>query len=125
MSFTLQKWIVVGTIILGMGAHWVILQSVAWTGMVINYSQCSSFKEALQKTFDGKHPCSICKAVKAGRQSEQNQDQQKLSLKLDLFIYGVPGQAIFPPSQAAVSTSFLDLYSWSKDTPPTPPPLAA
>jgi hypothetical protein len=94
--------------------------------MVISYSQhSSSFKEALKKTFDGKHPCSICKVVRAGRQSEQNQDRQKLPLKLDVFIHGVPGQALFPPALAAVSTSFLDLYCWSEDAPPTPPPLSA
>ena len=125
MNLRLQRWIVVCAIILGMGAHWAILQSVAWTGMVISYSQHGSFKEALERTFDGKHPCCLCKVVKAGRQSEQKQGGKKLMLRLDLFIHPLPGQALFPPPPLAGCTSFLDLYCWSKDIPPTPPPLGA
>jgi hypothetical protein len=126
VSLALQKWLVVGALFLGMGAHWAILQSVAWTGMVITYSQhSSSFKEALQKTFDGKHPCGICKVVKAGRCSEQNQDRQKLLLKLDVFIYGIPTETLYPPSLETMTTSAVDLYRLDGETPPTPPPISA
>jgi hypothetical protein len=40
-----------------------VLQVVAWTRMLYQYSQGSTVSEALQKTFDGKHPCEICKRV--------------------------------------------------------------
>ena len=121
----LQRCLVVCTIILGMGVHWDILQSVAWTGMVITYSNHSSLGEALKKTFDGKHPCALCKVVKAGQQSERNQGRQKLLLKLDPFVYGVPPEALYPRSVEAVSRPFLDLYCPLKETPPTPPPILA
>jgi hypothetical protein len=120
---TLQRWFVVCAVILGMGAHWAILQSVAWTGMVFSYSQHTSFSEALQKTFDGEHPCKICKVVKAGRDSERKQPQQNLSLKLDLFVFGVSGQALFPRLIEADLPTVIDQYSSAKDSPPTPPPL--
>jgi hypothetical protein len=110
---------------LGMGAHWAILQSVAWTEMVITYSRHASLREALEKTFDGKHPCKLCRMVKAGRKSERNQNRRKVSLKLDPFNYGAPVQTLFPPSLETVWTRFLNLYCWSKDPPPTPPPLLA
>ncbi len=39
-------------------------QKHRWVGMAISYSQdSSSFSEALAKTFDGKHPCKLCKFV--------------------------------------------------------------
>lgn len=125
MFLTLQKWIVVSAIILGMGAHWAILQSVAWTGMVINFSQHASFKEALKKTFDGNHLCTICKIVKAGRKSEQNQERQKLLLKLDPFVCGISAEALFPPAFESFRVADFHLYFWETASPPTPPPLRA
>lgn len=48
------------------GGHWGMLQVVAWTGMLIDYSRDATFAEAWGKTFDGEHPCSICKTVDRG-----------------------------------------------------------
>ena len=53
------------------GLHWEILQSLAWVKMVVSYSSAAPLKEALQKTFDGKHPCSLCNEIAKGRQSEK------------------------------------------------------
>ena len=53
MRHRLFKWLVAGLLILTIGGHWAVLQSVAWVGMAVSYSQNASFKEALQKTFDG------------------------------------------------------------------------
>ena len=125
MSYTLRKWVVVCAIILGMGAHWAILQSVAWTGMMISYSQCSTFKEALRKTFNGQHPCKLCQVVRAARNSERDQKNQVLSLKLDPFVARLPARLLFPPTLEPVSTSLLDLYCSSVEAPPTPPPIRA
>ena|ERR1041384_5448608 len=108
-----------------MGAHWTILQSVAWTRMMISYSQQSSFKEALEKTFDGKHPCPICKVVKAGRCSEPDQERQKLPLKLELFIYRVPVQGVYPPSLEPLRQLVFGVSSLPAEVPPTPPPISS
>ena len=39
------------------GGHWAMLQSVAWAGMVKDFSRTGTIAEAVTKTFDGKHPC--------------------------------------------------------------------
>ena len=44
------------------GLHWAFLQSVAWDGMVISYSEDAPLSEALAKTFDGRHPCFLFRA---------------------------------------------------------------
>src|SRR5258706_3932331 len=56
------------------GAHWAALQSVAWTTMLAENLQSVSVSQALVKTFDGKHPCPLCKAVAAGKDSEKKSD---------------------------------------------------
>ncbi len=52
--------------------HLPMLQVVAWTGMLASYSQDRSMAEAVEMTFDGEHPCPMCKAIK--KQQEQKPD---------------------------------------------------
>lgn len=52
------------------GGHWAVLQAVAWTGMVIEYSQSSTFSAAMKKTFSGEAPCTMCRSIEKGRQQE-------------------------------------------------------
>src|SRR5229473_1519861 len=53
------------------GAHWVVLQSVAWTTMLAENLRTASVSEAVGRTFDGKHPCALCKQIANGRQGER------------------------------------------------------
>jgi hypothetical protein len=40
--------------------------------MIIQYSQHGGIRAGLTETFDGAHPCSLCRAIKAGNKKEQN-----------------------------------------------------
>jgi len=53
------------------GGHWAALQTVAWTGMIIEYSKDSSLGAALSKTFSGQAPCKLCHSIEAGKQKER------------------------------------------------------
>jgi hypothetical protein len=69
-----------------MGLHLALLQTVAWTGMLISYSRDGSFAEAVVKTFDGEHPCPLCKVIREGRAEGEEQagkPQLKPDSKLD------------------------------------------
>jgi len=80
------RTITVLVLVFSLGLHWAFLQAVAWTGMLISYSQEGSFGEAVQKTFDGEHPCPLCKAIEKGRAEEKEQagkHQVKPGAKLD------------------------------------------
>ena len=59
-----------------LGGHWLALQSVAWGRMLVAFSQTESVGNALRMTFDGKHPCHLCRKVMQGAQRER-QDQEK------------------------------------------------
>jgi hypothetical protein len=67
----LSRLVVVAALTCSLGLHWAMLQSVAWVSMVVTYSQESPLKEAVAKTFDGKHPCPLCKEIAKGKQSER------------------------------------------------------
>ena len=68
------KFIVVVALITTTGLHWAVLQSVAWTTMLANNLRTQSLTEAVTHTFDGEHPCCLCKAIAAGRKSEQKKE---------------------------------------------------
>lgn len=106
-----------------LGGHWIALQSAAWVGMVISYSQEDSLVDALEKTFDGKHPCELCMAVKKGHSEEQNQQVAKVLAKLDAVL--VP--ALEVPVRYATTLEYesIEQHSCARNiVPPTPPPLA-
>ena len=48
---------------LATGGHLAILQGVAWTNMVRDFAKTESIGTALEKTFDGQHPCTLCKKI--------------------------------------------------------------
>jgi hypothetical protein len=54
-----------------LGGHWALLQTSAWVGMIVQYSQGAGLKAGIAQTFDGEHPCSVCKAIQDGKKQEQ------------------------------------------------------
>src|SRR5258708_36952071 len=67
------------------GSHWVMLQSVAWATMLAENARTDSFQTALAKTFDGRHPCALCRQIAQGRQPEKKSDPQLDIKKLESF----------------------------------------
>ena len=66
------------------GTHWLALQSVAWTTMLAeNLHTTDSWQTAVTRTFDGRHPCCLCKEIAKDKQSEKKSDVQFESKKLD------------------------------------------
>src|SRR5215472_5741733 len=67
------------------GLHWLTLQSIAWTSMIIDYSKRGTLCEAIAQTFDGAHPCSLCHIVDRGKTTEKKSDLQLLTPKIDMI----------------------------------------
>jgi hypothetical protein len=117
----LSKWLVVLMLTLSLGFHWAFLQSVAWVGMVVTYSQDSTLGEALSKTFDGKHPCKLCKAVQEGQKSEKKETALKLDIKKE-FLCEAEITLLCPPTDFTLLPSFSHSVLNRTETPPVPPP---
>lgn len=58
--------------------HLPALQVVAWTGMIISYSKDRTLADAVSMTFDGEHPCPMCKSIKK-QQSERTEKINSLA----------------------------------------------
>ena len=103
------------------GLHWAFFQSVAWVGMVITYSQEGSLTEALVKTFDGKHPCSLCNHIAQAKQSQKKSDRHFEPKKLE-FICASQVISLVPPLHSQLQRAGNSTALQFSETPPAPPP---
>lgn len=88
-----------------MGGHLALLQTVAWSNMLVNFSSSSSISEAVGKTFDGEHPCELCKVVEQSKQEDKEQQSLKAEMKIEMIL---PVPVIVPSphfSEVAFSTT--------------------
>jgi len=106
------------------GAHWTLLQSAAWAAMLADNLRSNSLGDAVQRTFDGKHPCPLCQQIAAGKKSEKKPEFPGQLKKLEFlaatprFVFLQPARACEPARAEAALKSLLR-------APPTPPPRAA
>jgi len=103
------------------GLHWIALQSLAWTTMIVEYSKHAPLRAAIAQTFDGAHPCSLCHAVNAGKTSEKKSDLQPAAVKVDL-ICGPRGISLPPPSVRFEYATIMFSCPERLHSPPVPPP---
>lgn len=121
-----STWLVLLALVVTTGAHWAMLQLTAWSGMLVEFAQQGSLRDAVTKTFDGQHPCRLCKAIREGRAAERDRTPPSTSTKLDLLP--------LPPA-ASVATDVQGeplsirrtqvIPETRQDSPPVPPPRAA
>lgn len=66
----LLRLALVSALLTGMGAHLAVLQGCAWAAMTWRAVHGRTVSQALSETFDGKHPCPVCAAIKASSPAE-------------------------------------------------------
>lgn len=105
------------------GGHWTVLQTVAWARMLRDFSRDSTLTEAIAKTFDGEHPCDLCKSVKAGRENEEKIPEIQTEKKLKDFTLGENPALRVPPGRKFCHPSVSrSLYGGRMDSPDDPVP---
>ena len=112
---------------LSAGGHLALLQGVAWATMIRDYSRTGSVTAAVEKTFDGKHPCAMCKKIAAQRTHEEKAPvTMKVDKKAEFFI--ALGAAIVPlPIVRSFAYPPHPLVNVPEQlsAPPVPVPIAA
>jgi hypothetical protein len=103
------------------GAHWAVLQSVAWATMLADNARVAPLSEAFEKTFDGKHPCPLCRRIAQGRQNEKKSDVQVELKRLD-FLDQRTVFTIQSPSHFILTGELTASRPLLNRTPPVPPP---
>ena len=127
MKTTLHRLLIICCALYLSGAHWMVLQTAAWTGMVVSRSVSTSVSEALETTFDGKHPCRMCKSIERAHQEERQADRDFKQLKEmgDLkFLEFERTTLLSSPAPASFSfPKVMMAFASRSEAPPTPPPL--
>ena len=113
--------LLIAAILCATGTHWMVLQSVAWATMLANNARNGDLPAAIEKTFDGEHPCALCKVIASGKQSEKKSELQNNFKKLEFLnepiVIGLNAPARYQlPSDNSVSAHIR------VETPPVPPP---
>ncbi len=106
---------------LSLGFHWLALQSVAWTTMLLSNACHVSLREAVAKTFDGAHPCNLCHAVADGKKSENKSEVVPTIVKMDLICV-TRALPWLPPSVRYEFAPFRVSIPDYSPAPPSPPP---
>jgi hypothetical protein len=120
--------LLVAALMVSIGLHWAVLQSAAWVGMAVAYSvEKGSVVEGLSDTFDGDHPCPLCKAVEKGVESEQQPKEgqpppsKTKEMKLTLALVTVPLFVFAPIAPQHWIMTSSDLKT-RREEPVSPPP---
>jgi hypothetical protein len=120
----LAKLILVLALACSLGLHWAFFQSLAWTSMLADNLCRDSLVQAVSHTFDGHHPCPLCKAIADGKKSEKKSQATPCFKTLEFppatedFVLTISAR-FATPSPAGLLAETLS------ETPPTPPPRHA
>ena len=80
LRLPIARLLIVLSLCIASGGHWLALQTLAWAGMLVTYSQQTNITEAVDMTFNGRHPCSLCKQIEQVRRAD-NEHQVPASIK--------------------------------------------
>ncbi|NJK90732.1 MAG: hypothetical protein HC904_02195 [Blastochloris sp.] len=108
------------------GAHLAVVQSLAWTQMLVEYTSESGLARGISQTFDGEHPCGMCKEVEKAR---NDQAPQQVVLKLSELKAATPfvvnSRTIrYSSEMPAYFSSIILSLGISQPAPPHQPPRA-
>ena len=105
-------------------AHLTALQPVAWATMLVKNATRSSLAKAVGETFDGQHPCNLCKQINAAQHQPKQSKISVVATKPDL-ICATRAIRLVPSCSRAEFLSLEAVATRRPQSPPTPPPRAA
>jgi len=103
------------------GAHWAALQSFAWATMLASNARTECLTDAIANTFDGAHPCPICKQIAASRNAEKKADLQAGQTRLE-YSFDAVSVVFMAPSDFNLLPQANDTAASLLRPPPVPPP---
>ena len=108
------------------GGHYALLQTVAWTTMVNDFSRTGSLSMAVEKTFDGRHPCPLCKKIAVARSAEEKAPATvKVEKKTEVFVAVGSSEVPAPICLPLVYGPPLFVFHPERsDAPPVPVPIS-
>lgn len=84
-------WGLVGAVLLSCQFHLLLFQAGSWGLMILDYTEdTGSVKQGMEMTFDGKNPCSGCRAVAAMQQIQNDGEPQAADLSRGKILVLMP-----------------------------------
>ena len=114
------KFLVIVTLVLTTGLHWAALQTVAWSLMLADNIRTESVGLAVTHTFDGMHPCCLCKAIAKAKKSEQKNEFKISAIRLEFVPFA--GKIYLPPPAPREFASPVNTFFATVTHPPLVPP---
>jgi hypothetical protein len=112
-------------IFISAGGHWAVLQSIAYTRMLVEFAQQESLCTAVKKTFDDRYACPLCPKIRDGCNKERKVPQVVKGDRMPEFL-------IEPRGPILISLVIIADVGWVSLThiqfpnaPPKPPPRVA
>ena len=121
MLVRLGNFFVVISLVAMLGAHWALLQTVAWTTMLADNLRAHSLSESVVRTFNGQYPCPICQAIAAGKKS-QKQNEFTLQIQKLEFPPVKENLTLFAPAEFQLLPQLNFFTESLTQKPLTPPP---
>lgn len=110
------------------GAHWGVLQVVAWAQMIKSYTAEKGLVQGIEETFNGEHPCEMCQKIAESKQQTDEQTprpQERTEMSKWLSLpSGYVATTVMPSDHLPCKMSCdvqLGASQW-EIAPPTPPP---
>ncbi len=111
----------------------MLVQEVAWVNMLVTYTQERGLKRGVIETFDGEHPCELCKTAEKMRQQKGDDPAEPATPQTTrpnlawgpMMIPGGRIQAPMPKCRDIPGVAAGSLYHWTGravDGPEPPPP---
>ncbi len=114
------------------GGHWGMLQVVAWSQMLAQYSAEKGLAKGIEDTFDGEHGCPMCRLIEEGQDKERREGPAlPARTELTLKLFPAAGQPLIPGNTETIRERSACAFAappqlsaqWSV-SPPSPPPRA-
>ena len=119
-------FLLVGVLAWNSGLPQGILQTIAWGQMLSSYSRQAGLEEGLRQTFDGRHPCELCKRIAQSRPGSASTHLTAAPLPPAdlLWIFATITARILPSEQNPLFPSVTCLISAHRASPLLAPPRA-
>ena len=105
----------------------LLVQEVAWAGMLVNYSRENGLARGVVETFDGSRPCPLCRAAeKLRKETTPEKDRPEpprmtWGYLLPSALFGIVHPAP-DTTRRAWRPAAIAMASGRRDAPPVPPP---
>ncbi|MGH8094119.1 MAG: hypothetical protein ACREIF_11705 [Chthoniobacterales bacterium] len=109
-------------IFLSSGGHWVALQSIAYTRMLVQFAEKDPLGTAVKKAFDGQHSCSLCPKIREGFNQQHKAPRTMTGERLPVFLGQSSGDLFFALTRGLDISVVRSGYINFSTIPPKPPP---